>query len=392
MISLPYIILELSYLLLAALESSKITFKDKYLRIRVLCCFSFIIFFGFRGFIGWDFSSYYPKFQECGFHQLLEKNFIFEPGFNTYMVLLKSIWNNYHFFIFVSTLIDITILNFVIKRYGINYALCMALYITFMGIFEIDLQRNVKSTLLFLLSIQYILQRKWKPFFLINLLGLSFHSSAILYFPCYFFLSKVIPKKNVIILFIILEILYLLGVSIFLTIMSSLGNAIGGIYGTLINGYLENDNFAISRGFSIGHLERSITFLLIIFNYNDLIHQKKFNRIFINSFLVFFSIQVLFNGLSVVANRLANLFVFSYFVVWPSLLYCYRIHHNKLKMQLWCIFICIYSILKIDGYYSGLFFEYDNILFGIKPYNTRYQIFKNNSENILKNNLNQGNN
>lgn len=387
MIALPYLSLEIFYILLSIFEQSKIKLKDKNLKIRVACCISFLVFFGFRGFIGWDFSSYYPMFVECkGFSYYFKGEVATEPGFYLYLYLIKSIWNNYHFYIFISVLIDILLINQIIKRYKFNYALCFVIYIAMMANFEIDLQRNAKSILLFLISIRYIYERRFLPYLIINLIGLSFHLSAILYIPCYLFLNKAFKQKTIIYIFIILQILYFLQINIFLSILTHIASTIGGIYGALMTKYFENDNFAFSKGFSIGHIERTITFLLIICNYYNLLRNNKINVIFINSFLLLFSFQIIFNGLSIIADRLANLFIYSYLVIWPEILRCYKT--NKLKRQLWFIFICIYSLLKIEGTYSGIFFKYDNILFGIDSFDDRYKIFKSNSDEILKNNLN----
>ena len=60
--SLPYIALVLFYAILSCVY---VTVTDDMKRnIRFLCVFVYIIFFGFRGFVGDDWTIYYPSFMD----------------------------------------------------------------------------------------------------------------------------------------------------------------------------------------------------------------------------------------------------------------------------------------------------------------------------------------
>ncbi len=52
---------------------------------------------------------------------------------------------------------------------------------------EIELLRNVKCVMIFLLALPYAEKRKIVPYILLMLLAYSFHRSAILFAPLYFF-------------------------------------------------------------------------------------------------------------------------------------------------------------------------------------------------------------
>lgn len=363
--------------------------SDQKKLLRFICCTIFLLFFGLRGYIGWDVNNYYPMFVECTdilniFHSN-SAEIVKEPGFYFYMSTLKSIWNNYHFYIFCSTIIDIIIINTFLKRYSINYPLAFVIYLAMMMAFEIDLQRNIKSMLLFLLSIKYIEQRRFLPFFCLNLLGITFHITSILYIPCYFFMDKKISKKLLITLFLIFQIIYLLQIPIVSSTIIGISNQIGGALGNLLVAYTQNTHLAVSKGISIGHLERTLTFIAIIINYKSIINTNKVNIIFINAFIIYFACQTMLFELSVLANRLSMLFIFSYLIVWPAIIYNYKLKTNRICL----IFIIFtYSTLKVSDYNSGIFYKYDNLLTGITSFQERNATFDAYAESILLDNAN----
>lgn len=384
MIALPYVILLLSYILMSIIwQGTYINNKRKQL-IRFTCCTIFILFFGFRGYIGWDVNNYYPMFLDCqkitNIFQSNKIDIIKEPGFYIYMSILKSIWNNYHFFIFCSTLIDIIILNAFLKRYCINYPLAIVIYLAMMMAFEIDLQRNVKSMLLFLLSIKYIEQRKFLPFVCLNLLGITFHITSIIYLSCYFFINKRATKRFLITTFIILQLIYLFQIPIVTSTIITISNKVGGIFGNLLIAYTQNTHLAISKGISIGHIERTLTYIAIIINYKAIVNANKTNIIFVNAFIIYFACQTMLFELSVLANRLSMLFVFSYLVIWPSIIYRYKLKTNQMCLM---IVLFTYSILKVSDYNSGIFYKYDNVLTGITSFQERNATFDAYAESIL---------
>ena len=193
--SIPYIILFSLFFLLHIISQYSKSEKEEAI-IRYSAMLLYLLFFGFRGYIGADWNNYYP------FYKMLPSlfsggygthDFLFEPGFLLFSTICKTISSNYHFFIFVNSLVNILLLNIFIKRYlpTRKYVLGIMIFIL-MGGFnnEIDLLRSSKSVLLFMISIKYIEEKKLSKFLLINLIGLSFHSMSIIFFPLYFFLNR----------------------------------------------------------------------------------------------------------------------------------------------------------------------------------------------------------
>lgn len=379
----PYLCVLFSFILLA-IASLRIYNLSLQQNIRALCLCIFIFFFGFRGYIGWDVHSYYPMFTACPqlwnlSAQTLQEE-VREPGFLFYMSFLKSIWNNYHFYILVSTCIDALILNYFFKRYSFNYALCFVIFMAMLISFEIDLQRNIKSLLIFMLSIRYIEERRLVPFLILNLLGSTFHLTSLLFIPLYFLLYKALPLKGLILLFIITQVFYFLQIEYLKPLLTYTGILLNNTVGNLLIAYSNSGQFSWSKGISVGHLERALTFLMILLYYRKLLLAKPSNVIFINLFIIYACIQVFFVELSTLCNRLALLFAFSYLVVWPELFRCLRLRSNRLFAL---SFIFLYTILKVADYNSGIFFQYDNVLFGATSFEERHTIFYLNASELM---------
>lgn len=379
----PYLCVLFSFILLA-IASLRIYNLSLQQNIRALCLCIFIFFFGFRGYIGWDVHSYYPMFTACPqlwnlSAQTLQEE-VREPGFLFYMSFLKSIWNNYHFYILVSTCIDALILNYFFKRYSFNYALCFVIFMAMLISFEIDLQRNIKSLLIFMLSIRYIEERRLVPFLILNLLGSTFHLTSLLFIPLYFLLYKALPLKGLILLFIITQVFYFLQIEYLKPLLTYTGILLNNTVGNLLIAYSNSGQFSWSKGISVGHLERALTFLMILLYYRKLLLAKPSNVIFINLFIIYACIQVFFAELSTLCNRLALLFAFSYLVVWPELFRCLRLRSNRLFAL---SFIFLYTILKVADYNSGIFFQYDNVLFGATSFEERHTIFYLNASELM---------
>lgn len=105
--TIPYVLLIVFYGVLAVVyqQTAKDSIKNNTI---YLSLFTFIIFFGCRGFVCDDWQSYYPAFQKCSIEYVNYNVFkynikwSFEPGFTLLMLLCKNIVNDFNFFCFLS--------------------------------------------------------------------------------------------------------------------------------------------------------------------------------------------------------------------------------------------------------------------------------------------------
>lgn len=374
--SIPYLILILILGLLADYHR-RADETDK-ARINMLCIALFILFFGFRGFVGQDWSNYYPTFENLSSANLGDffysfDDTSFEPGFVLLMLCCKSIYDSYHFMVFVVTLINAWLLfRFLFKNIP-NTPLALIVFLCMGGlIMELNLLRNSISILIFLNTLEYIRDRKPLPFFLWNIVGMTFHVTSLLYLPLYFVFHKRCPKWLFLSLLIVGNLVFLSGIKFVTPILIAIASNLGEIYVDLVEAYTEGKYADIQLTLSIGYIERLLSGILIYCYYDKLIALRKENIMYINAFLLFYIMFFLFAEFAVIGGRLANLFTFCYWVLWIDLLKCIALPNNR---KLYIGYLSLYCMLKIMGTATDETFHYDNLLTGSKSYEERLYIY-----------------
>ena len=375
--SLPYILLILVLALLADYYRKADDIGKQ--KVNIGCIIIFLFFFGFRGFVGDDWTNYYPVFERLSSDNLTDFFYSFdetsfEPGFVLLMLICKSIYNDYHFLVFVCALINCILLFRFLFRNIVNTPLALIVFLCMGGlIMEINLLRNSISILLFVNSLEYLRDRKPLSFFLLNLVGLTFHVTSIIYFPLYFFLHKRCPRWIFLAILLIGNAVFLLHVKFVTPILVAIASRLGEAYEILVESYTEGKYADIELTMSIGYIERVFTGFLIFCYYDKLVQIRKENAIYMNSFLIFYSFFFLFNEFAVIGGRLANLFTYCYWILWIDLFKCFSITNNR---KLYMMYFAIYCMMKIVGTTSLETFYYDNILLGSKSYEERHYIWQ----------------
>lgn len=355
--------------------------------IRWLSVLALLVFFGFRGFIGWDWYLYYPSFNDIPSLLSFEKGLFtatkFEHGFVVYLAAIKSIFNNFHFFIFINTLIDIIILNEIIKRYSrFSYSFSCLVFIVMGGFFlETDLLRSAKSIMLFLLSIRYIGERKLVPYYLLNIAACYFHISAVLFLPLYFVLGKKIPRKLVIAIFSLGIIIFLLQIEYIRPFLYSITAILGERFQALLEKYLQISIYSTAYGFTIGLLERIVTATLLVIYYDKLIQEKSSNLFFINSYIIYFIVFFYFSEIKIIPVRVGGLFAFAYWVIYPAFV---KVIQNKNNKNVLIFSFFLYSIIKIAGMTDTILYRYVNVLTGTDDFISRVKIFESSLDTLLR--------
>lgn len=362
--SIVYILYGLLIILFAIYEIRNYSLRNRKYVMFVLT-FVYILIFSFRSYIGYDWINYLyfydrvPLFTDPGFWDSFGE-LPYEYGFNLYTTLLKNIFNDYGFFTFINSVINIILINVFIRRYSNLYALSFLIFYVMGGlIYEIDFMRNMKSILLFMLSIKYIEEKRFLPFMLLNSVGVLFHSSSLIYIPLYFIFNRRFSLVFFWILFLIGNIIFLFQIPFLKHVIPPIAQIIGGRIAFLATLYFEinEDSF---YGITIGYVERIFTAILITIFYSRLVALKSFNLIFINCILYYLIIFFYFGELRMVTLRVPYLFFFSYSILLPQI---YQLMRFKVNRQLFILMIILYSVLKIHGLTNALIYNYDNILF-----------------------------
>ena len=335
--------------------------KRKNLIIIIIIMYTYI--FGRRGFIASDWIHYFPsflsannllEFLETGF--LNKLNFDYEIGYKFILVIFKTITQNYDVYIFITTCLDIIILMYILKKISPYPILSLFIFLIFKGIgIQMDLMRNFKSILFFLIGIIYLEKGERKKSYFFIFLSSLIHRTGIVYI--FLLLSKFFetnPNKK------IKKFSYFLPLAIFFYffgnsileeslkfIVKVLENInILGIIGIVnkIKIYLE---IGVKKGIiKIGVIEVFITYILFYF-YRKRLSQNRLGRIFLNIYVCYLVVYFYLNGIEVLHDRLEFLFISSYWILYPLLL-------KKLKNRKKILLFVIISIMfwgKFINYY-----------------------------------------
>lgn len=369
--SLPYILLgALLILLWAAEQMSQSQYSKRY--IIAIAYFSLFIFIGLRGHLYSDFINYYPLFEDVPqiglWENKLFSQFIFEPGFLIYTSLIKTICNDYFFWVAVSCAIDLWVLHVTFRRYCSSQVLPLLFFIAFQGLFiEFNLYRNVKALDCFLLSLPYLQQRRMGWYILLNLIGASFHISSIVYLPLYWFIDKQWPAwlRWGGIVFANIIILAQIGV---------ITNILNGIEAMQIAAISEKLTLHTQQShgsyiLSIGHIERTFAIVLFTLLYEPLTRANRANRMFYALMWLYYLSFMMCYEIRVFADRIPILFVAGYWVLYTNVIYIgYYLRQIVAAVAI--------SLAQIKLYLSNDIppARYDNILFGVESYEKRKSV------------------
>lgn len=340
---------------------------------------SLLFFIGFRGFIITDWVEYYKFYQIVPKIQNITPQYMkylnWDKGFLVYASIVKTITSDYFIFQFISFFIDLVIINWFVERYVDEkyYAFAYAAFFVFQGlIIEVNLLRNSKAIMLFLMSLPFLEKRNYLFYYILNVLGILFHISSILYLLLPFFINRNFNKKFILIIFLIGNVFFIFHIKWILGLLNLIFSLLGeSRLRSLIIGYglLEKQN-SFNLGF--GYIERTLLFLLVFINHDKLIQQKKSNILFVNMFYIYSFIYLFFSEFYLFVQRFPLLFVCSFWVVVPEI---YKLLSYKNKKIFLAIFF-MYCMLKIGMQCDELNYKYTNYLISEQDYERSLELFR----------------
>lgn len=337
----------------------------------MLFVFSIILLIGFlglRGFIGWDWWAYYPSYNN------LPGGFNYEIGYEIWSNIFYKIGLSYHHFTFINTVADILILAYVLKKYSKYPIFSMFLFLAVQGLsFEVDLLRNAKAVLLFIISIQFIKERKIIPFLILNILGMTFHISSIIYLPMYFILNRNYSRKIILPLIILGNIYYIFDTKLFIHILEYMSSVLPAAVGGKITSYLSiiPQNYKLPIGTL--YFERLVKFIMVFF----FLHKEKGSRekenlyslIMENSFYIFYLIFLFTSEFFIASTRIGILFIYANWFLWGDIIE--NLRNTKIKVAVFLIAVLIggnriYNHFDFNG--NKILYRYENIITDHKSY------------------------
>lgn len=325
-------------------------------------------FLGLRGFIGWDWWAYYPSYNN------LPNGFNYEIGYEIWSNIFYKIGLSYHHFTFINTVADILILAYVLKKYSKYPIFSMFLFLAVQGLsFEVDLLRNAKAVLLFIISIQFIKERKIIPFLILNILGMTFHMSSVIYLPMYFILNRNYSRKIILPLIILGNIYYLFDTKLFIHILEYMSSVLPAAVGGKITSYLSiiPQNYKLPIGTL--YFERLVTFIMVFFFlHKEKNHREKenpYSLIMENSFYIFYLIFLFTSEFFIASTRIGILFIYANWFLWGDIIE--NLRNTKIKAAVFLIAVLIggnriYNHFDFNG--NKILYRYENIITDHKSY------------------------
>lgn len=368
--SIPYLLLVTFYGLMALWYKQTKKNETRSWNI-ALCILVTLLFWGFRGFCFYDWMSYYPMFLNSRIENLSDNLTKCEPGFCLLMSICKEVCDSYTFFAFACTAINVTLLSRFLIKHTDNYPLSLLISTVF-GCFFLftDLMRNAIAIFIFINAIDFMAERKCAKYFTLVIFSMSFHYSAILFLPLYFFACKKTSKKVFGILFFIGIFMYALHISLFTNLSSFILGFINSELEGKVHYYLEETTSTSKLNFVF--MEQFVTGTLVLCYMDKLREIRKNANIYINCILMFFILTFYLHEFVTLSVRLAILFGVGYWIIWTDLIKCFKYTSNR---RLFLAFICIYCFLRILGHTSNALANYDNVLFGAESYQQRESMF-----------------
>lgn len=373
--ALPYLLLVGLYGFLACVRHNSTSERTR-LYIDMGSVAVFVFFFGFRGFIMYDWSTYYPVFMNLpDFHTLFTlplNKWPWEIGFTLLGTTCHSLFPDWSFFVLVCCLINTTLLVRFLKQYDISLPLGLMIYLCMNGIImSTDLMRNSIAILIFANAIPYLRDRRPLPYFALCVVSALFHYSGWVFLPFYFFLHRRINKWILLSIFIVACGVYAFHISIYKSLVILFSDYLGDYARWYLNIYTKMDQQATI--ISIGFLERLFTGIITFLYIDKLRSLRPDSDIFINSLYLCLYLFLFFSEFRTIGLRTSILFSVGYWVIWIDLIRCFYYQNNR---HLYIAFVAVYCLLKTYSSNTDAVNRYENILFDSMNYNERLIYFR----------------
>lgn len=342
-------------------------------------CFAFILYAGLRYRIGGDTIGYmtsfefYPNLFSSGINEGIKKvqNLSveyerFRPGWIIYVMLIKTIWNNFFFLQFITAIILNCSIFYTVRKYSDYPFMTLLIFFLNFRFFELEfeiMRESVAVSIFMIISISQYVKKNWILYYLGSVVASCFHPSAYITFLFPIFRYIKLSKNLYILIFCIVP--FIIG----LTGRILLGNIVNILLGgeDYVSNYVSN---ALDKDFNNNYIIMySVTPIVL-----SVIAAFGWKRIKNDYFvpLLFFTISLYFSSLIYFSgSRLSNyIIIISYISITPifiSMLKRFKTILFPLIVILSLSIPNIYTFFKSE-YSFSLYFPYQNcILKGQTP-------------------------
>jgi hypothetical protein len=335
----------------------------KTVKINRFLAFGLIILIGgLRYKVGADWGMYEYLFDDINslsdiFDKREEKLYVF---FN---YLLKQVYNNYSFFIFILFSFSFSLKYYIIKLYSPDVFLSLMIYI--FGVFLIyDLNglRQGMAMAFVLLSIPLIVNNKFFYFLLIVMIGSLFHVSAIIFLPFYF-LAKIKISNKKIIFILVCSIILAIPIRALVANSSALQLILELSTFSHYSTYNDEETYRVNTSIlSIALLQRIIILVLFLYNYKRIKIKSNIKVLLRNGYFISIVLFVLLSFNGQFAARLSFYYKNLDILMVPLIVYSIRNKSVKLFVFIFFLIFCLLGTYRLINIPNGYLIPYDNLL------------------------------
>ena len=316
-----------------------------------------ILFSGLRGNIDGDIEAYYNKYSLYQSDDIsIEYSFILLSGF------VDNTVKHFNFLLIIYVSISISILTYVIITIGnSNVYIFLYFYSYYFFILPMTQIRAAIGTVILLLSIKMIYEKKTWKYLICIITAYFFHISSLAFLPFYWILNyfNLTLKKCILILFAAITM------SQFFPLLEIISNALPSDSGIPI--LLKMVDYSNNIGNGIGVKTAKIYFwvaiLKLTFNiifrviYKDSLEFNKYFKICLDLHFWAYITYIVFSDMNVVGARLAELFGFVEILLIPQMIVWSK---ESLFVKSFVVLLCLFQLI-IVLYVFELFKPYDLI-------------------------------
>ena len=353
-ISVPYFCFMAILVILVFVEFNLQNHNHRTKYVFIFSLFLFTLFVGLKGWTGMDVMMYYENYQEAPtlgdfFLGRYSKDWYtdFEIGFNLFEVIAKTLGMSYWQFQFVYVLIDSIVLFYFFRRETNYCVLALLIYFIWWGwVFHAEQLRNANSVLLFMMSLKYVRNKQVFSYVLLNLLGMTFHTTSLFYIMAYPLLRITLTKNQLLWIFTVVMLIFIFRIKFINIVLTGLYTYGGQHIASKIQKYYINIVYADSY-YNIGMRKIIVCFAYIMFFFapNYFKVSKNIDNVTKNVFVIYFILVFSLCEIRVLQDRASSLFCIGLIMLFVQY---YADLKARLHKQLYIL--CVIGIMFITGF------------------------------------------
>lgn len=343
---------------------NQINLEKRYLIMQQVFVFvSFVLFGGLRYKVGADWDAYETLFNGVSSIEEVVKS----REEKLYMMsnfLIKFIFDSYGFFVFIFFLVAFSLKFYVIKLYSKDVFLSLIIYIYgVLLIYDFNGIRQGMAMSFIMLSIPYMLERRFGKFIFLIVIACFFHISAIVFLPFYF-LSRIEYSNKKLITIITLCIL--IAIPLRSIIQNSLfyqlfmASESFSHYST----YTDGDNYQINTSIlSVALFQRLIIFFMFIASYDSMKIDSNLKLLLRNGYFISIMIFLLLSFSDQFAARISFNYKLLEILMVPAILTAVSNKYIKVLLLFFFLILSVVGTERLISVPYGYLLPYRNLLF-----------------------------